>query len=263
MRRLLLVLLVLAGCHRRDLPPLTAALVAVGAPSSAFQDAAAAALADAGARVEARLRAGAAPTEALNAVVFDELRFEPELKSQDPRFVRLGQVLADRKGNDLGLAALYLALGERLGPAHGFTVSGVVVPGHVFVRVGDRNVELLRRGEALPDRWYRETYDVPEKDAPAYLRPLAPAEFMALFDAHVANDLRLQGRLVEAAVAYRRATSLFPDLAEAHAGLGLVRHMTGALKEAEEAYRAAYAANPHLPGLQKNLAVLRDEMKKR
>jgi tetratricopeptide (TPR) repeat protein len=137
----------------------------------------------------------------------------------------------------------------------------VLVPGHVFVRIGDRNVELLRRGEAMPDRWYRETFDVPEKDAPAYLRPLTPAEVMALFDEHVADDMRLQGRLVEAAVAYRRAISLFPDLAEAHAGLGLVRHMTGALKDAEEAYRAAWAANPHLPGLEKNLAVVRAEMK--
>jgi len=260
MRRLLLLLL-LAGCHRRDLPPLTAALVGMGAPSSTAQDAAAATLADAATRVEARLRAGAAPADALNAVVFDELRFEREVKDKDPRFMRLTQVLADRKGSCLGLAALYLALGERLGPAHGFSVSGVLVPGHFFVRVGSRNVELLRRGEEMPESWYRERYEVPEKDAPAYLRPLAPAEVLAVFDYNTGNDLRLQGRFVEAAVAYRRAISAFPDLAEAHASLGLVRHLTGALKEAEQAYKAAYAANPHLPGLEKNLAVVREEMR--
>jgi regulator of sirC expression with transglutaminase-like and TPR domain len=261
--RPLLVLLVLVapGCRHRDLPPLTAALLSIGGSSSTARDTAASALADAVARVEARLRAGAAPADALNAVVFDELHFEREVKEADPRFMRLAQVLADRRGSCLGLAALYLALGERLGPAHGFAVSGVLVPGHFFVRVGERNVELLRRGEQMPDAWYREKWEVPEKDAPAYLRPLSPAEVLAVFDYNIGNDLRLQGRFVEAAVAYRRAISGFPQLAEAHASLGLVRHLTGALKEAEEAYRSAYAVNPHLPGLEKNLAVVREELR--
>ena len=259
MRALLLVLLAV-GC-RRDLPPLSAALMSMGAPSSTARHAAMEVLGDAAARVEARLRAGSAPADALNAVVFEELRFEREVKETDPRYWRLSQVLADRKGSCLGLAALYLALGERLGPAHGFTVSGVLVPGHFFVRVNERNVELLRRGEQMPDAWYRERYEVPEKDAPAYLRRLAPAEVMAVYDYNVGNDLRVQGRFVEAAVAYRRAISGFPDLAEAHASLGLVRHLTGALKEAEQAYLAAQAVNPHLPGLEKNLSVLREEMR--
>jgi regulator of sirC expression with transglutaminase-like and TPR domain len=259
--RRLLVLLLALGCRHRDVPPLTAALLAMGGPSSARQDAAAAVLADAATRVEARLRAGAAPADALNAVVFDELHFEREVKEIDPRFMRLTQVLADRRGSCLGLGALYLALGDRLGPAHGFTVQAVLVPGHFFVRVGDRNVETLRRGEQMPDSWYRERYEVPEKDAPAYMRPLAPAEVLAVFDYNSGNDLRLQGRFVEAAIAYRRANSAFPDLAEAHASLGLIRHLTGALREAEEAYRAAYAVNPHLPGLEKNLAMLREELR--
>jgi Flp pilus assembly protein TadD len=61
-------------------------------------------------------------------------------------------------------------------------------------------------------------------------------------------------------VAYRRAVAAFPQLAEAYASLGLMRHLTGALKEAEQAYQAAQAVNPHLPGLEKNLAVLREEL---
>jgi regulator of sirC expression with transglutaminase-like and TPR domain len=260
MRKLLLLLLVV-GCHRRDLPPLTAALMSMGAPSSSAQDAAAGVLADAATRIEARLRGGAAPAEAMNAVVFEELHFEREVKEADPRFMRLAPVLSARKGSCLGLAAVYLALGERLGPAHGFAVEGILVPGHFFVRVGGRNVELLRRGEHMPDEWYREKYEIPAKDAPAYLRPLGPAEILGVYDYNVGNDLRLQGRFVEAAVAYRRAISVFPQLAEAHASLGLVRHLTGALREAEEAYLAAYAVNPHLPGLDKNLAVIREEMR--
>jgi len=203
MKRLVLVLL-LVGCHRRDLPPLSSALLSMGAPSSVAQDAAIGVLGDAATRVEARLRGGAAPAEALNAVVFDELHFEREVKEADPRFMRLAQVLADRKGSCLGLAAVYLALGERLGPAHHFAVEGILVPGHLFVRVGGRNVELLRRGEQMPDQWYREKYEIPEKDAPAYLRPLAPAELLGLYDYNIGNDLRLQGRFVEAGPASTR-----------------------------------------------------------
>jgi hypothetical protein len=49
-------------------------------------------------------------------------------------------------------------------------------------------------------------------------------------------------------------------MAEAYASLGLVRHLSGALKEAGQAYRMAQAANPHLPGLEKNLSVIREEL---
>jgi regulator of sirC expression with transglutaminase-like and TPR domain len=258
--RIALIVLLLAGCRQDPQPPLTTALLSLGAPPSSARHAAVQSLADLATKVEARLRAGTPPAEAMNAVVFGELGFEREIEKTDPRYMRLPVVLADKRGSCLGLAAVYLALGERLGPAHGFTVEGVLVPGHFFVRVGDRNVELLRRGEQMPDSWYRERYQVPEKDAPAYMRPLAPAEVMAIFDYNIGNDLRLQGRFVEAAVAYRRAAAAFPQLAEAYASLGLVRHLTGALKEAEQAYRMAQAANPHLPGLEKNLSVIREEM---
>ena len=260
--RLALALFLLAGCRQEAQPPLTTALLSIGAPSSSARHAAIVALDGIAAKVEARLKAGTAPAEALNAVVFDELDFKREVDSKELRFMRLPLVLADRRGSCLGLAGLYLALGERLGPAHGFTVDGVMVPGHFFVRIGDRNIELLRRGEQMPDSWYRQRYEVPAQDAPAYLRPLAPAEVMGVFDYNIGNDLRLQGRFVEAAVAYRRAISAFPQMAEALASLGLVRHLSGALKEAEQAYLAAQKVNPHLPGLEQNLSVIREEMRR-
>jgi len=261
--RIGLLLLLLIGCRGRAQPPLTTAILSLGAPPSSARNAAADALDDIAAKVEARLRAGSAPADALNAVVFDELGFQREINDKDPRFMRLPLVLADRRGSCLGLAGLYLALGERLGPAYRFTVDGILVPGHFFVRVGDRNVELLRRGEQMPDSWYRQRYEIPEKDAPAYLRPLNPAEVMAVYDYNIGNDLRLQGRFVDAAIAYRRAIAAFPQMAEAHASLGLVRHLSGALKEAEQAYLSARAVNPHLPGLEKNLSVIREELRRR
>ena len=259
MKRALLILMLALGCRGRPQPPLTTAFLSLGAPSSSERHAAVRALDDLAARVQARLRAGAAPADALNGVVFEELKFQREVNDRDLRFMRLPLVLADHRGSCLGLGALYLALGERLG----VKVDGVLVPGHFFVRVSDRNVELLRRGEQMPDSWYRERYEVPAEGAPAYLRPLAPAEIMAVFDYNIGNDLRLQGRFVEAAVAYRRAIAAFPQMAEAHASLGLVRHLSGALKEAEQAYLAARAVNPHLPGLENNLTVIREEMRRK
>jgi regulator of sirC expression with transglutaminase-like and TPR domain len=242
-------------------------LLAVGAaPGEAA--AAEAALDAVARRVDAALAAapGRPRAEVLGQVLFDQLGFVREVDDEDLRFQRLAAVLASRRGSCLGLGALFLALGERLGPRHGFSVAGVMVPGHFFVRMSEQgrvsNVELLRRGEAMPDAWYRSKYRVPERDAPAYLRPLAPAEVLAVFDYNLGNDLRRQGRLPGAAAAYARAAAAFPQLAEAHASLGLVRQLEGALPEAERAYQAARAANPHLPGLDQNVALLRDELRK-
>lgn len=254
------------ACKRRAPPPLpfTDALVAVGEPTPDERDAAHERLAAVAARVERRMDEGLPAAEALNDVVFGALGFAREVDDTDPRFMRLASVLAARRGSCLGLAALYLALAERLGPDRGFTVAGVLVPGHLFVRVTDRHgardVELLRRGEQMPEAWYRRKYAVPEPPPAAYLRPLPPGELLAVFDYNLGNDLRRQGRLPDAAAAYQRAARAFPALAEAHASLGLVRHLSGDLTGAERAYQAAQSANPHLPGLAKNLAVVREEL---
>jgi regulator of sirC expression with transglutaminase-like and TPR domain len=254
-----------AACRRPEPPPpLTAALLNVGQPAAPEREAAMDAIADVAARVQRQLRQGLRPADALNHVVFDELAFAREIEDPDARFMRLGSVLGSRRGSCLGLAAVYLAVGERLGPGYGFSVDGVLVPGHFFVRVADhegaRNVELLRRGEELPESWYRQKYDVPAGEALPYLRALSRPEVLAVYDYNLGNDQRRRGRLQDAAASYARAVSAFPRLAEAYASLGLVRHQTGALVEAEKAYRAAWATNPHLPGLQQNLAVIQQEL---
>jgi regulator of sirC expression with transglutaminase-like and TPR domain len=257
-----LLVVLAAGC-RRTPGPLTEALLATGGPT----DQARADLDGVARRVEVALRArpGVPAGQVMSEVVFGELGFSREVDDPDPRFMRLPAVLADRRGSCYGLAALFVALGERLGPVHGFSVAGVLVPGHFFVRVTDRagarNVELLRRGEAMPEAWYRQRYQVPPHGAPAYLRPLAARELLAVFDYNLGNDLRIRGRLAESAAAYARAARAFPDFAEAHASLGLVRHLLGALPEAMRAYQAARVANPHLPGLDTNIAVLSRELR--
>jgi tetratricopeptide (TPR) repeat protein len=108
----------------------------------------------------------------------------------------------------------------------------------------------------MPEAWYRKRFDVPPHDAPAYLRALSAREVLAVFDYNLGNDLRVHGRLPEAAAAYARAAAAFPDFAEAHASLGLTQQLGGRLTEAQAAYEAAMRANPHLPGLGRNIEVL-------
>jgi regulator of sirC expression with transglutaminase-like and TPR domain len=247
-----LALCLLAGCRR---PSVTEALMA-GADADARR-----VLEEVVGRVEVGLR-GKPAAEVLRDVVFGELGFSREVDDPDLRFMRLPAVLTQRRGSCYGLGALFVALGDRLGRAHGFTVAAVLVPGHLFVRVqdaaGGHNLELLRRGEMMPESWYRQRYEIP--DAPEYLRPLDAREFLAVFDYNVGNDLRQRGRLEEAARSYERAGRGFPGLAEAHASLGLVRHLQGALPEALRAYEAARRANPRLPGLDRNIELLNREL---
>jgi Flp pilus assembly protein TadD len=51
----------------------------------------------------------------------------------------------------------------------------------------------------------------------------------------------------------------FPELSEAHASLGAVEQLLGNLDGAAVGYRKARAANPNLPGVEHNLALLADE----
>ena len=247
--------------------PFTRALLAAGEDSDAR--AALEALGKIAGRVqdEMRRRPGEGRLEILNRTIFEQLAFAREIDDSDPRFMRLASVIDARRGSCLGLGALYLALGEWLGPGAGFAVHGVLVPGHFFVRVVEgggapRNAELLRRGEQMPESWYRERYQLPAEGqvAPAYLRPLTPAEVLAVFDYNVGNDLRRRGKLPAARSYYARAAAAFPQFAEAHASHGLVLHLTGDLPAAARAYEAARAANPTLPGLEKNVTLLREEM---
>jgi tetratricopeptide (TPR) repeat protein len=191
-------------------------------------------------------------------VVFGDLGFEREIANDDPRFFRLSSVIAARRGSCLGLSGLYLALGERLG----IPLDGVLLPGHFFVRTRGahpRNVELLRRGEAMPDTWYRTKYGPwPEQNA-AYFRPVSVSELGSLHWYNAGNHQRAVGDLAAAEQAYTRAVADFPDFAEAHAGLGTVRQLRGALSDAEVSYRLAARARGDLPGLGHNMALLKQQ----
>jgi len=132
-------------------------------------------------------------------------------------------------------------LAERVG----LQASGVLVPGHLFIRVdtpgGHVNVELLRKGEAMPDAWYPERFGVPRGVA-AYLRPLGGAETLAVLRFNLGNEQRKRQRLQRARAMYQDATAAFPDFAEAQANLGLTHQLLG---ELAEEWRRAHARARH------------------
>jgi regulator of sirC expression with transglutaminase-like and TPR domain len=203
---------------------------------------------------------GPADASALARALYDESAFVREVTSTDLRHVLLPDVLASRKGSCVGLGTLYLALGERLG----IPLEGVVVPGHFFVRArtagGEvRNLETLRQGEVMPDSFYRDKYDLPNRAAPAFSRPLSAREIAGVVRFNVGNERRRANRLTEAARLYRRAAEDFPQFGEAHASLGLVLQLQGDRAGARVAYEAAAKVEPNLPGLARNVELLEGE----
>ena len=248
------------GCTRSSIQgppgPIVSALFAVDAEFGADPETTARAftnLQDIAAQVEQRRRHTRADVaDDINAVVFGELGFQREIESTASRFFQLSSVLGDRRGSCLGLGALYLAIGERIG----IPLDGILLPGHFFVRTR-HNVELLRRGEAMPDEWYRKKYGPWPETGSAYFRPVTVAELGAIHWYNRGNELRAAGDLGTAEQAFARAAQEFPGFAEAHASLGAAEQQRGAFAEAEASYRAASRAWPDLPGLAHNLEILR------
>jgi tetratricopeptide (TPR) repeat protein len=255
---------------RRPPGPVVCALVALDAELGADTESTTGAFAtldDIARRVEKRHRSTHADlVEDIGAVVFGELGFEREIERPDTRFFQLSSVLRDRRGSCLGLGALYLAIGERVG----FPLDGILLPGHFFVRTrgpGLHNVELLRRGEAMPDEWYLGKYgpwpqagSADGTKGSAYFRPLSSAEMTAIHWYNRGNDLRGNGDLGAAEAAFARAAQGFPTFAEAHASLGAVQQLRGDLVSAASSYARAGAAWPDLPGLAGNLELLHRQL---
>lgn len=202
---------------------------------------------------------GETAVAALCEFVFVESGFKREVEDPDPRFMLLPYVIEKRHGSCLGLAGLYLVLARKLG----IPVSGVLVPGHFFVRykAGKEhvNIELLRGGERMPDDWYRKKWKVPEK-AEAYMCALTDRETLSVVRFNLGNEYRKRGNYEQALAQYKRAAADFPAFAEVHADMGLIYQIRRDFGHALQAYQRALRLQPTLPGLEKNLSVLRQKM---
>jgi hypothetical protein len=261
-----LLLLAAYGCQRAPRPrlDLSRALAEVARQSGANEEHVAWGHAEMArlvglAQAELAIKSNASPVSRLSALVFEQWGFVREVEDTSLRYVLLPSVLEQRRGSCVGLGTLFLALADGLR----WTASGVLMPGHFYARVreatGERNVELLRAGEAMPNAWYTQRFPVPGGSAPEYARALTASEVLGVVHYDVGNERRRQRRLSDAQAAYARAAQAFPDFAEAHASLGAVQHLLGELAAASTSYLRARAANPTLPGLAENLALLEAE----
>lgn len=207
-------------------------------------------------RVAGRLAGGSSPAAALTQVLFHELGFVREVESTALDFVLLPGVLEQRRGSCVGLGTLYLCVAEALGlEAH-----GVLRPGHFYVHQrapgSACNVELLRRGELMPDAWYAQRFPLDQAGSSSYGRPLSNREVLGVAAFNVGNERRRQQRFELAERAYTRAVLEFPRFAEAHASLGAIQQLLGDTGAATQSYARALKLDPTLPGIEKNLALL-------
>jgi regulator of sirC expression with transglutaminase-like and TPR domain len=265
-RRSLLLLLATAGCNHKAGPALglTGGLLKVARQSGVDDERLSRCSTEVArlvalAQRELSVSPAGSPALLLSALIFEQWGFVREVEDTSLRYVLLPSVLEHRRGSCVGLGSLFLALADAVRcPA-----AGVLMPGHFYARVreatGQRNVELLRGGEAMPDAWYERRFPVPGGSAREYARPLTSSEVLGVVHYDVGNERRRQRRLSEAQAAFARAAQDFPDLSEAHASLGAVQHLLGDLQAATLSYRRARDVNPHLPGVADNLALLEAE----
>jgi hypothetical protein len=132
-----------------------------------------------------------------------------------PESVFLSGLLGpERKGTCSSMPVLYAAIGRELG----YPLRLVTTKGHLFVRwdgKGERfNVEATSHGlNRFDDDYYRHwPFEVSpaEEAAEGYLKPLTPAEELAVFLSTRGMCLREAGRLDEAAESFAGAACLSP-----------------------------------------------------
>ncbi|MBB64591.1 MAG: hypothetical protein CMO81_05960 [Waddliaceae bacterium] len=112
-------------------------------------------------QVKARIGSNATNEDkvhALNALIFDELRFRfpPHTLSEEKisEYSFLNSVMDAKKGVCLGVSILYLSLAQRLD----LPLEAIAPPGHIYVRYRTEektiNIETTARGLNLPDEAY-------------------------------------------------------------------------------------------------------------
>jgi len=189
----------------------------------------------------------------LNRILFVEEGFTYDSVAENPDNYLLDRVIARKRGNCLGLTALYLMLGERLSlPLH-----GVYVPSHCFVRYEDGgvrfNIEMGKKGAEWEDgRYIREFRLAGERP---YLRSLDRKEMVAVYLKSIGATHSRKKRDDEALRLYREAAFLYPGLPDIYFNVGVSYHKRGMLDEAIAQYRRALTLDTGLVVARDNLGV--------
>src|SRR3990172_5319866 len=147
---------------------------------------------------------------ALNRFLFVEEGFSYDRIAGNTDNYLLDRVLGRKRGNCLGLTALYLLLAERLSlPLH-----GVYVPSHCFVRYDDAGVQFnIETGEKGADRDDgRYHHDFGLKGGRPYLRSPGREEMIGGYLKSLGASCSRKGMEDRALRLYREAAVFYPGL---------------------------------------------------
>ncbi len=207
-------------------------------------------------RIRPALRKGSEPRSvisSLNRVLFVEEGFTYDCVAENPDNYLLDRVIARKRGNCLGLTALYLLLGERLS----LPLRAVYVPSHCFARYEDAgvriNIEMGEKGAEWEDARYVREFRL--TGGWPYLRSLGRKEMIAVYLKSVGATYSRKRRDDEALRLYREAALLYPALPDIHFNIGVSYHKRGMLDEAIAQYRRALELDPDLVVARDNLGV--------
>ena len=164
----------------------------------------------------------------------------------DEKLFLLHCVLDRKRADCVGLSMLYLSLSERLN----LPIYGVIVPNHFFVRYDDNmtriNIETTGKRKSRSDTDYTQKSKVPIGTDNSYLVNLSKKETVGCFLINLGAAYNSQGKIGEAIRLLEFATSITPNLAEAHVNLGVAYAMQGKSEAAIVEFRAAILINPNL-----------------
>lgn len=189
----------------------------------------------------------------LNRFLFDEQRFVYDCVAGNPENFLLDHVLARKRGNCLGLSAVYLILAERLD----LPLRGVYLPSHCLVRYDDGtvrfNIETGERGAEHPDGRYWREFDL-EKGRP-YLSSLSKQETAGVYLKSMGAAYSRKGMEERALRLSLDASERYPGLPDAWFNAGVSQFKMGRMEEAVPLFRRALLLDPRMAAAQDNLGV--------
>lgn len=211
----------------------------------------------------------------LNKLIFTTWGIEFDPDRNNARSLFPYSVLEDRKGSCVGMSLLYLLIAEKCD----WPIFAVLAPSHMFVRFDNgstrRNIETLRKGEAMNREWYSEKYSI--RDTSIYpLTNLSRKDVTAVLHfnvgtlyygrkeydfavTHLNKALNLRGDFPDAqgnlALAYEaleqpeKALKILKDLAESYPDFKNIRQNIASLQLRCGKYNDAYTSYSHLANM--------------
>jgi tetratricopeptide (TPR) repeat protein len=190
---------------------------------------------------------------AMNRILFVDEGFSYDRVAGNTDNYLLDRVLRRKRGNCLGLTAVYLLLAERLSlPLH-----GVYVPSHCFARYDDAgvrfNIETGEKGADRDDGRYQRDFGL--RGGRPYLRSLGRKEMIGVYLKSLGASCSRKGMEDRALRLYREAAVFYPGLPDAYFNAGVSFQKKGLLDEAIGQYRRALELDPDLAVARDNLGV--------